>query len=220
VNNILNDLIQELNNGIKTEDFHIYIGNQSRGRTNEETRLELHVRENGVEDRLLFLKVFFGHPPHLRPWIELFGINPQLELRDDYEYFDSTLEELLLELLSSGLMGGGKIYIEYQEDRETAYGLQFDFPVPATRLGYTLFGLGFTWFKDWYFPEGGSEGAQKLQGEKPLDDKARRRQTELLMDDIGNFVEKRGRKISAETNDPFLLRGLERAERLLAAKSI
>lgn len=34
-------------------------------------------------------------------------------------------------------------------------------------LGYALFRAGCTWFKDWYFAEGGREGDTKLQGNKP-----------------------------------------------------
>ena len=48
------------------------------------------------------------------------------------------------------------------------------FPPALTRQGYRLLEYGFTWSKDWYFSEGGHEGGQKIQGEKPLHERARR----------------------------------------------
>jgi hypothetical protein len=48
--------------------------------------------------------------------------------------------------------------------------------------------LGFTWFKDWYFPEGGNEGGQKLQGEKPLDKKSRERHLMRIHDEVMFFL--------------------------------
>ncbi|MHA1209321.1 MAG: DUF1122 family protein [Candidatus Freyarchaeota archaeon] len=46
-------------------------------------------------------------------------------------------------------------------------------------LGYKLFQLGFTWFKDWYFAEGFWEGGVKLQGEK-TNEQNRNRQLEKI----------------------------------------
>ena len=46
--------------------------------------------------------------------------------------------------------------------------LELSVPPHLTRLGYLLLKNGFTWLKDWYFPEGFREGAPKLQGEKSL----------------------------------------------------
>jgi hypothetical protein len=149
--------------------------------------------------------------------VELYGINPRLELKEKYEYFDSDLEGNLLEVISSKLEGGGKIYVEYQEDRETAYGLQYDFPFPITRLGYKLFNLGFTWFKDWYFPEGGSEGTQKLQGEKPLDEDASKRHKETRIAEIKEFIKKMKKKEKGGSGDHnvYLRNALKRAEDIL-----
>lgn len=41
-------------------------------------------------------------------------------------------------------------------------------PEVITHLGFLLFNNGCTWFKEWFLPEGGFEGGQKLQGEKPV----------------------------------------------------
>lgn len=46
-------------------------------------------------------------------------------------------------------------------------------PTVTTRLGFELFKRDFTWFKDWYFPEGFREGSEKLQAEKPIDEEHR-----------------------------------------------
>jgi hypothetical protein len=62
-------------------------------------------------------------------------------------------------------------------------------PPVLTRLGYRLFLLGFTWFKDWYFSSRGHEGGQKLQGEKPLDDSARRRHLDRIKSEAELFLQ-------------------------------
>jgi hypothetical protein len=214
---MLRDLVQELETGIEIEDMEVYAAKKSAGRTSDEVRLEIYVRKGDAKDHLLYLKTFFGQPPYLRPWTELYGINPVLSLDDTCNYFDSELEEKLLQLISSRLQGGGKMYVEYQEDRETAYGLQYNFPVPVTRLGFILFKMDFTWFKDWYFPEGGSEGTQKLQGEKPLDEDARIRHTEKMVSEIEIFVEKMEDELeNGEYGKNILLKNaFERANNIL-----
>jgi hypothetical protein len=91
-------------------------------------------------------------------------------------------------LLSSFLRSGEKIFIGYDTDQETSYGLTYGFPVAATRLGFVLFQHGFTWFKDWYFPEGGLEGGQKLQGEKPLNLKSKHQHLHQIKKELSTFL--------------------------------
>lgn len=43
-------------------------------------------------------------------------------------------------------------------------------------------------FKDWYFPEGGNEGAQKLQGEKPLNEKLKNKHLIKIRDEVLSFL--------------------------------
>lgn len=92
------------------------------------------------------------------------------------------------------------------------YGLQSGFPPATTRLGFKLFENGFTWFKDWYFPEGFMEGGQKLQGEKTSDMESKNRQLIQILKEIKSFLEKThlSREHHHERN------ALERAKKILA----
>ncbi len=86
--------------------------------------------------------------------------------------------------------------VEYglREHPETAKALEAGVPPILTKLGYLLFRSGFTSFKDWYFAEGWLEGNTKLQGEKPLNEEARKRQIKKLTLDIEDFL-KREKKV-------------------------
>ncbi len=130
------------------------------GRYIEERDLEVFVRKGNDEQHLLYLKVFNGRPPYYRPWIEVFGINP------DVEFFGTFIEDTVFKKLSEALGPGESIFIEYGLDHETRSALQRGQPPEKTRLGSKLLQLGFRWFKDWYFPEGAMEGGQKLQAQK------------------------------------------------------
>ena len=185
----LEKAVQKITDGINVGDLTIYAKKMTRGRFKEESDLEIYLKNVQNEQRLLYIKVYFGFKPHHRPWIEFFGINKFLELGTEIKYFDSKIEEKLLEFFSTYLGFGETIFVEYSGDKETYYGLIHSFPPASTRLGYKLFGLGFTWFKDWYFAEGGSEGAQKLEGEKPLDDGARKRHLKDIRSEILSFIE-------------------------------
>lgn len=66
------------------------------------------------------------------------------------------------------LPAGGKLFVTYIRDNETREMLYKGFSPPDTPLGFSLLKAGFTWFKDWYYPEGGNEGSPKLQANKPL----------------------------------------------------
>jgi hypothetical protein len=46
---------------------------------------------------------------------------------------------------------------------------------------------GFTWFKIWYFPEGGNEGSPKIQGNKPLNDEVSKKELLELLDEVKNL---------------------------------
>lgn len=164
----LKTTVNKLKNSVKINDFKIYVKNISPGRFKEETNLNLYIKHNAYEDRLIDIKIYYGNKLFYSSWVELSNINNEINLGKKINYFDSKIEEYLLELFSKSLKNGDKIYIEYNNDKETSFGLTYSFPPVVTRLGYKLFNLGFTWFKDWYFPEGGNEGGQKLQGEKPL----------------------------------------------------
>jgi hypothetical protein len=149
---------------------------KGRGRLAEEENLELAVDGK----RVASAKVFRGREPHYHPWVELYVVSP--------EFYGSPAEEALVSLLSEHLPPGGRVFVEYGGDDETREGLIRGFPVVATRMGHLLFRHGFTWFKDWYFPEGFYEGDIKLQGEKPADDAARHRHMREIEGELKEFL--------------------------------
>ena len=60
------------------------------------------------------------------------------------------------------------MYIEYLTDEETRVQLQRGYPLFLSRLGYIMLNVGFTCFKDWYYPEGWLEGGPKLECQLPV----------------------------------------------------
>lgn len=84
-------------------------------------------------------------------------------------------------------------------------------PPPVSRLGYKLFKLGFTWFKDWYFAEGFWEGRQKLQGEKP-NDESRIRQFKQIYIEVEAFLEK---EQSLGEHEWYAVRAVVRAKNII-----
>jgi hypothetical protein len=166
----------------------------------------------------MYINTFLGFEPYYRPWVEFFGINNEMTLgKDDFNYFNSELENILLKTFSDALGAGGKIFVSYEGDKETTYGLTYGIPTTATRLGNKLYELGFTWFKDWYFPEGGSEGAQRLQGEKPLDGNAKNKHLKKIIKEI-KFFNNRIKNTINDTNGEhkeYLIKALKRTELII-----
>ena len=79
----------------------------------------------------------------------------------------------------------------YIRDDETRKMLYYNFHLVETPLGLALLSSGFTWFKDWYFPEGGNEGFPKLQSNKPLDITEAIRQLREIQKEVKNEELKR-----------------------------
>lgn len=176
------------------------------------SNLEVYLRDGSAEEHLLCMALFPGRRPYYRPWMELFCIR---ERAAGVSYFDSEVEDKLLEFLCAGLGPGDKIFVEYYHDRETCCGLTRGFPPAITRQGYKLFRLGFTWFKDWYFSEGGHEGGQKLQGERPLDEVARRKHMQRIKAEVKAFLERSEDWQLKGDASGYLLRAKERAREVL-----
>lgn len=217
---MLEKIVHETIKGFEIDKFTVYAKAAKTGRFKEEVILPIHLREDIYEENLLFIRVYYGMDPYHKPWVEFYGINSSLKLEKGFYYFDSTIEEKLLGLFSNALPPGGKIYVQYDNDIETSYGLTYRFPPIVTRIGFKLFNLGFTWFKDWYFPEGGSEGGQKLQGEKPLNYEARDRHLRGLRKEIKPFIERAEgeKKMAQREYQKYWIRAKIRAETILSKK--
>ncbi len=190
-----------------------------KGRFREEANYELYLgTEAGIP--FLVLKCFAGRPPHYARWIEVFSVLPKINVGGcKIPFAGSELEALLLDLLARELEGGEALFIEYTYDPETSRLLELGAPPVVTRLGFLLFQLGFTWFKDWYFPEGFMEGSPKLQCEKPMNEEARLKHLAKLKEEVTAFIPELER-LSSDARLGFeALRALERARIILETAS-
>ncbi len=153
------------------------------------------------------LLVFCGMPPHYRPWIEAFSIDPEPGIACCPETPCSPLEDAIIGLAASLLGPGHPFYLDYTWDEETMLILGRDVPPQASRLGYKLLKAGFTWVKHWYYPEGFMEGSEKLQGEKPVSPEAGERHLREALGELEAFIER-----WMGSRDPVMQRALGYAE--------
>lgn len=204
--------IDTMSKGLRIDNYRLYTKKVLRGRFREEVNVDLWLRKNNADVHLMFLKVFYGRPPYYKPWVEFFNINEHVKIKNmEIDYFDSPVETALLQLFAQHIEPGENMFVEYDNDRETKKQLEVGFPEPVSRLGYKLFNLGFTWFKDWYFPEGFMEGDQKLQAEKPLNETQKMRHLERIAHHVQAFLE----RINERSSEWYAERTLERAHSIL-----
>jgi len=183
-------VVKQLERGLRVSDYILYVDTVTAGRFREETDLDLYVRNGTHKAHVLYVKIFDGRRPWYKPWIELFGIDRNITINSaSIPYIDSAFERRLLTTFSSALSAGENIFVDYHNDVETKKQLAAGFPAVVTRLGSKLHSLGFTWFKDWYFPEGYMEGEQKLQAEKPLDGGSRNRHLREIRASVETFLD-------------------------------
>jgi hypothetical protein len=208
----LEGMRERLVHGVVFGGVRLFATGLRKGRFKKEFDLELCVGHGEQQEHLLFLKGFEGWMPDYRPWVELFSIQFTVSRGDKrIEFADSEVEAGLLSLVASSLGPGSHVFVEYYGDDETRKSLEMNVPPAATRLGYKLLQLGFTWFKDWYFPEGFLEGGQKLQAQKPLDEVSRVRQLRSLGERLQAFL----RSHSDTEGDTPLSRSVVRAGAVL-----
>jgi len=184
------NIVENFRKGISVTDFTIAAKSVMRGRFQEELDLDVHLKIDGTETHLLYLKLFRGRQPHYRPWMELFGIEKNIKIGNNtINYFGSPLENSLLQFVAQFVDPGENLFVDYSRDHETRKQLELGIPAAVSRLGYKLYTLGFTWFKDWYFPEGFMEGEQKLQAERPLNKDEENRQRTAIYESVKSFLE-------------------------------
>ncbi len=203
-------LTSNLKEGKKIDGYNIYGENFEEGRISRQEYFELMIEKGEKKRRLMRVSVYYGKSPYYKPWIELFDIQPEPFLENkEFAFFDSQVEDYLLDVFSRKLDKGGRIFIGYYKDKETRSLLSSGSPPPCTRLGFKLFERGFTWFKDWYFAEGFHEGGQKLQGEKAIDEGHRDKHLTTIKKEIKQFLDKEKRE------GEFKERAFERAGNIL-----
>lgn len=188
---LFNELIQKLSAGVSVEYGAIYCRESSFARSEAERRFTLFFKSDALHVDVLDVVFFKGMKPWYNPWIEITYPYP-LKIRKnqmEFSFLNSDVEKKIIDLCCQHLPSAGKIFVSYDQDMETAKALMLNIPPPLTRLGFLLLESGCTWFKDWYFPEGGLEGGQKLQGEKPLDQKNKERQILKLRKQIMAYID-------------------------------
>ena len=202
-------LLNDLNTGISIQNYRIYRSKIQPGRTSHEKRITVFIHKNEKTYELMDALLFSGIKPWYQPWIEL--IYPydfsMIAKTLSLHFFDSILEKKVLNLFCTSLSYSAKIFVSYEQDDETRTGLMMHIPEVITRLGFLLYSFGFTWYKDWYFPEGGFEGGQKLQGEKPLDEHHKNRQMDKLYSQVSDFVFSKTNEISSSVERKAINRG-------------
>lgn len=209
---IWHSAVMRLTDGVTIDGRLLVAGEESPGRFPEETYHDVYLKEGEKTERLLRLRLYGGWHEYF-PWVEFSKIRNKLDLKDGIcEYLNTELEDYMLRSFSDPLPGGGKMYIGYGSDIETGLGLLEGLPAPLTRLGFKLYTLGFTWFKDWYFPEGGLEGGEKLQGEKPLTSEHMKRHLKQIYSGTSVFMQKHKHK----DGNSIIKNALDRGEEIIA----
>ena len=209
---LIDKTIDTIKLGVTLNSLRIFAEILPRARFREEVNLDLYIRDQEKNNHLMYVKLFKGRPPHYKPWIELFDIQPEIKMKSKIvSYFNSLIEQGILTFFSEALLPGQNLFVEYYRDTETLYQLQRDIPFPATRLGFKLYNLGFYWSKDWYFPEGFMEGEQKLQVEKPLNKESKQRQKRIITEALKHFISSQN---PDSGQNPFIKQAMERALKL------
>ena len=182
---LLKETISRLREGINVQGLKLYCSEPEQGRFAQEINVELLVSKGYGHKHLLYVKLFTGRA-YYRDWIEIFGISKDIA---GIYYFGSQIESIVLDLFSPLT---GRIFVEYFDDMETVRELSSGVPPALSRLGFELAKRGFSWFKDWYFPEGLMEGGHKLQAEKATNSLHTKRHIDGLKRELRSFLEKAG----------------------------
>ncbi len=146
--------VEALEEGVYVGNYVLKIYHRSKGRFVEEENVC--VKWGG--DHIFYAKVFKGRGAYYKPWVEIFKVNRG--------FFGSPVELFIYKLIYENIPRGGRIFVEYWEDRETLNFLAKGGDPKESRMGKVLMEAGFKGLRDWYIPEGLKEGFYKLQAEK------------------------------------------------------
>ncbi|NPA32400.1 MAG: DUF1122 domain-containing protein [Aquificae bacterium] len=167
-------LVRKLKEGIRSRRGELKLEKLKRGRFAEE--FNLHLRLSGRP--LLVVKAFLGRRPHWRPWAEVMCVA-------DGDFWSSEEERKIYDLLSEVFE---TLFVEYYNDKATARELSRGVPPALSRLGYELLRRGYTYFRDWYIPEGLMEGGHKLQAQKPRNEEAKLKHIKRIHEELSSFL--------------------------------
>ena len=150
--------------------YTIKITNIKPGLISDILNFELYLQNSNRElsKKPIIKCSFFKGRKNYYPWVDFYYYPQTSFLNNPVNINNEKLNETLFQFISNLIPDGGHMMVVYLNHIETNLGLQKGVPPPITELGYLLWNVGCTWFKDWYFSEGFREGDVKLQGEKPL----------------------------------------------------
>jgi hypothetical protein len=189
VTSLFEECLSVLSKGIASNDGTIEITDILQGRSTKEKRATIFLRKDTDIINLMDVTFFVGIKPWYYPWIEIaYSYDFEIDNQKVFFYSNSDIELTLVRLFCDALPPAGKLFVSYDSDDETRKGLMMNIPMVLSRLGFLMFTYGCTWFKDWYFPEGGFEGGQKLQGEKPLTPADKKRHLGQLKNEVSDFI--------------------------------
>lgn len=208
-------LHQTLSKGIPIGKNLCCLNTVEPGRSSIEARATILLKNGDISIDIMDVFFFSGIKPWYHPWIEL--VYPYEFISEEGElslsYYDSIVERRLIRLFCDSLSSAGKIFVSYESDDETRKGLMISIPPVITRIGFLLYSCGCTWYKDWYFAEGGLEGTQKLQGEKPFNESHKNRQLDVLQRQVSEFIM---RKTKSDFVSYYEKNAIKRGKKLLA----
>ncbi|NIQ04688.1 MAG: DUF1122 domain-containing protein [Candidatus Korarchaeota archaeon] len=151
---------------------------------------------------------YFSGTGYYSPWLEV-KYHPVVSFNQTViDLRPQKLDHQLFSYLSQLLPPGSHMMVTYSNHPETHRQLQRGVPPAATYLGFLLWSVGCTWFKDWYFPEGGWEGNVKLQGNKPPTLQAKQKHFRETKKELEEFL-------TTHENKMNLKNALERARIVL-----
>lgn len=185
---------------------------KSEGRFSEETNFKLLLKNTQgevSESPILRGKYYSGRGKYYRPWIE-FDFTEKIDFESSSEKISNHTLQKLFQTVSSVIPPGGWIFVVYEGHKETEEGLNKLIPPVATPIGFFLYKSGCVWFKNWYFAEGGKEGRKKLQGEKPRNEKAKRKSLAKIYQELMDFQNTQG-----DNNQEIFVKGLKRAKKVM-----
>lgn len=145
-------------------NYEIRILNEKKTHIKELTYFEIYLGE-----RIIAKCHYFSGRDYYPAWLEI-DYNPWIRQEDE------ELEVQFFKIIYDFLPHNSRLFVTYDKDKETAELIFKGYSVLDTPLGFALLRAGFTWFKVWYFPEGGNEGGPKIQANKPISEEIGKRE--------------------------------------------
>jgi hypothetical protein len=185
---IKENLLLKLDNRF-VDNFQIKIKELTKGRFIEETNFKIYLKNTKgtlSSNPVMYGKYFSGRKKFYLPWIEVYFVD-KIKFESYEEWLSYEILERLFKELSTLLPPGGKLMVPYIF-HDTDEALRKGAPPPTTLIGYLMWRAGCTWFKDWYYSEGAWEGDVKIQGNKPFDEKHRKKNEHEIYKEVECFL--------------------------------